>query len=44
MFIPGLILCCVVAANAQASPCSCADKQDLLNRLNLIEAAILEYR
>ena len=29
---------------AQPHACSCADKKDLINRLNVIEAAIIEYK
>jgi hypothetical protein len=37
-------LSCYLTAQAQSKPCSCTDKKDLMNRLNVVEMAIQEYR
>lgn len=39
-----ILLSNVLSAQAQSQPCGCADKKDLLNRLNVAEVAIQEYR
>jgi hypothetical protein len=39
-----LLLGFAASAQAQSQPCGCADKKDLLNRLNVAEAAIREYQ
>ncbi len=38
-----LILSGFISAQAQTKPCGCADKQDLLNLLNMSQRAIQEY-
>lgn len=39
-----ILLSNFLSAQAQSKPCGCSDKKDLLNRLNVVEAAIQEYR